>query len=64
MPAEIVSLSHFRKQKKRAEQEHHAQANRAKFGRTKHEKLSDKAEQDRLDNRLSGHEFDDEPEPT
>jgi uncharacterized protein YaiI (UPF0178 family) len=63
MPAEIVSLSHFRKQKERAEKEHQAQTNRVKHGRTKGEKLSDQKDRERFDNRLSGREFDDDPEP-
>ena len=63
MPAEIVSLSHYRKQKERAKKELQAQSNRARFGRNKGQKLKDCKDRERLEDKLSGHKFDDEPEP-
>lgn len=42
--AEIVNLRQSRKQKRRDDKERQAAGNRAKFGRTKAEKLRDAAE--------------------
>jgi len=47
MPAEIVNLNKFRKAKERAEQERQAELNRAKFGRTKIERLRGEEDDDR-----------------
>ena len=63
MAAEIVNLNTFRKKKVQAEKQRQSAANRHKFGQTKSEKQSAKNELDRLENTLSGKEFDDEPEP-
>ena len=41
MSADIVNLNKFRKAKARMANEHRAQNNRAKFGRTKEKKQSD-----------------------
>ncbi len=45
--AEMVNLRMARKAKAKAAHEVHAQANRAKFGRTKAEKSRDRAEAER-----------------
>lgn len=58
--AEIVNLKTFRKQKARAEKEQAASENRAKFGRTKAEKLLEKAKADQAATRLDGHKLGDE----
>lgn len=52
--AEIVNLRAVRKAKARAEQENVAQANRAKFGRTKAEKARDKSEAERAARTIDG----------
>lgn len=52
MPAEIVNLNKFRKAKERAEQEKQAEQNRAKFGRTKVQRISEDDEQARRDKLL------------
>ena len=44
MSAEVVNLRRFRKQKARAVREQQAAANRAAFGRPKHERERTKAE--------------------
>ncbi|WP_019222438.1 DUF4169 family protein [Bartonella rattaustraliani] len=41
---EIINLRQFRKQKKRAAQDVHAEENRYRFGRTKAEKLFEQKE--------------------
>lgn len=50
--ADIINLNRARKAKARAENETRAAANRAKHGRTKGEKLSEKAEATRAAKRL------------
>lgn len=52
--AEIVNLRAVRKAKARAGQESEAQANRAKFGRTKAEKARDRIEAERTARILDG----------
>ncbi|KPF91930.1 hypothetical protein IP81_07675 [Novosphingobium sp. AAP83] len=52
--AEIVNLRAVRKAKARAEKENVAQANRAKFGRTKAEKARDKSEAERAARTIDG----------
>jgi len=52
--AEIVNLNRFRKAKAKDGARADADANRAKFGRTKGEKLRDKMERDRADRNLDG----------
>lgn len=54
MPAEIVNLNKFRKAKERAEQEKQAEQNRAKFGRSKADRLREADEQERRDKLLDG----------
>ncbi|MDH7640602.1 DUF4169 family protein [Sphingomonas oryzagri] len=52
--AEIVNLNRARKARAKAEAGKQAEANRAKFGRTKAEKDRDAAEQARRDTLLDG----------
>lgn len=52
MTAEILNLRKARKAKQRRESEAHAGENRAKFGRTKHEREAQQAAQDLADRRL------------
>lgn len=51
---DVVNLRAVRKAKVRTSRELEAQANRAKFGRTKGEKLRDAQEAKRLDKTLDG----------
>jgi hypothetical protein len=53
--AEIVNLRQFRKQKARAEAGKTADANRALFGRSKADKMRDRAETQARDVLLDGH---------
>ena len=55
MPADIFSLSKARKARVRASEEAQAQANRILFGRTKAEKLKDKAEKTLAELRIEAH---------
>ena len=55
-----MNLNQFRKQKARAENRARADANAAKFGRSKAEKARDAAEADAAARRLDGHRRDDE----
>ncbi|MGR3498247.1 MAG: DUF4169 family protein [Limimaricola soesokkakensis] len=55
-----VNLNQFRKQKARAEKKARADANAAKFGRSKAEKTRDAAEAEAAAKRLDGHRRDDE----
>ncbi|MHA6721659.1 DUF4169 family protein [Sphingomonas sp. RS2018] len=57
--AEIISLSRARKAKARADKAAVADANRAKFGRTKAEKQREAAEAYRLTALLDGAKLDD-----
>ncbi len=52
MTAEIVNLRRARKAKGRREAEAHAEVNRAKFGRSKHERDVERAAQGLADRRL------------
>ncbi|MES2300896.1 MAG: DUF4169 family protein [Pseudomonadota bacterium] len=52
--AEIVNLRMVRKAKARAEHQAEAQANRAKFGRTKAEKARDRLDAERTARLLDG----------
>lgn len=53
--ANILSLSKARKAKARADKDATAAANRAKFGRTKAEKLADEARKAKADKGIDGH---------
>jgi hypothetical protein len=55
MTAEIINLKQARKAKAKADKEKLAQAHRAKFGRTKAEKLKSKADESLSQRRLDGH---------
>ncbi|MEW9856172.1 DUF4169 family protein [Novosphingobium sp. M1R2S20] len=57
--AEIVNLRQARKAKKRAENAVQAQANRARHGSTKAERLKFQQEADRLSRTLDGARLDD-----
>lgn len=56
--AEITNLNRFRKQQARAGKRTVADANSAKFGRTKAERARDKAEADRLNRYIDDHHRD------
>lgn len=56
--AEILSLSKARKNKARTEREAAAEANRAKFGRTRSEKQNDAAEKARAKKHIEGHKLE------
>lgn len=56
--AEIVNLRQARKARARIQEAEQAAANRAKFGRTKAEKLSEAAKKALADKALEGHKRD------
>ncbi len=58
MPADVLSLSKARKAKSRIASEAAAQQNRVLFGRTKAEKLKDKAEKALAERRIEAHRLD------
>ncbi|HEY0214597.1 MAG TPA: DUF4169 family protein [Paenirhodobacter sp.] len=58
--AQITNLNRFRKQKARAEQRVTADANAAKFGRTKAQRAQEEAESARVRAALDGHRLDDD----
>ena len=55
MPADILSLSKFRKAKEKISDERKASENRVFFGQTKAEKLKIKSEQALAQRRMDGH---------
>lgn len=57
--ADILSLSKARKAKARADKDAVAEANRAKFGRTKAEKHADAAQKALAAKKLEGHKRED-----
>lgn len=57
--AQPVNLNRFRKEKARAEKRARADANAAKFGRTKAERIAQQARQDRATATLDGHALSD-----
>ncbi|MGR3453987.1 DUF4169 family protein [Pseudooceanicola sp.] len=57
-----VNLNRFRKDRARAEKKARADANAAKFGRTKGQKAAEKAEADKARRALDGHRRPDEGE--
>lgn len=57
---DVVSLNRARKAKFRTDARATAQANRAKFGRTKAEEVRDKAEKARAEKLLAGAKLEDE----
>ena len=56
--ADILSLSKARKARARADKDVRASENRARFGRTKAEKLAEKAERERLAKQADAHRRD------
>ena len=58
--AEIVNLNRARKKKRAAEKEKAAEANRAKFGRTKVQRDTSRAETERAKRMLDGAKRDEE----
>ena len=58
MPADLINLNRARKQKAKRERVAEAAANRAKFGRTKAEKLKQKAESDPAERSIEAHRRD------
>lgn len=56
--AEIVNLNRFRKAQKRLADERQAEANRAKFGRSKIEKLNERRDADKSQHELDGKKRD------
>ena len=56
--AEILSLSKARKSRAKSAKEALAAENRAKFGRTKAEKLADKAQRDLAEKGIDAHKRD------
>lgn len=61
--ADILSLSRARKDRDRASRRAKADANAARFGRSKTQKARDKAEADRAERTLDAHRRDDAPPP-
>jgi hypothetical protein len=55
MPGDVVNLRSFRKAKARSEKDAAAEANRAKFGRTKAERADETARREREARSLEGH---------
>lgn len=55
MPADLVNLRQFRKQKARAEKSRNAEASRALFGRTRAERERERAEREASKGFLDGH---------
>ena len=58
--AEIINLNKVKKTRARVSKDREAEANRAKFGRTKDQKSRADAEQDKLDRNLDGAKIEDE----
>ncbi len=58
---EVVNLRQVRKAKVRGEKEKRAEANRLHSGQSKSEKMSQRAERDRLAKFVDGHERDRDP---
>ncbi|PWC58525.1 hypothetical protein TSH7_23725 [Azospirillum sp. TSH7] len=57
---DVVNLNRFRKTRDKAERAKEADANRARFGRTKAEKERDRKEAERRTQTLDGHKLDSE----
>lgn len=53
---EVINLNKKRKAKARSDKEVRAAENRAKYGRTKQEKLADKLKAEKLDRHLQAHQ--------
>jgi len=61
MPAEIVSLNHYRKAKKKAEKEQRKAANRSRFGRSKKDRTRDNELASRAARELDGKRLEEDP---
>ena len=61
--AEPVNLTRFRKQKARAENKARADENAVKFGRTKAEKLQERALAEKAEKTLDAHRREDDERP-
>ena len=61
--AEPVNLNRFRKQKARAEKKARASENAVKFGRTKAEKLQQRALAEKAEKTLEAHPREDDERP-
>ncbi|WP_372398868.1 DUF4169 family protein [Azospirillum sp. HJ39] len=57
---DVVNLNRFRKTRDKAERSKEAEANRARFGRTKAEKERDRLDSQRRTQTLDGHRLDGE----
>jgi hypothetical protein len=57
---DVVNLKRFRKRVERHQSEQQAEANRARFGRTKSERIVDKQRADRASDLLDQHRIDGE----
>ncbi len=56
---DVINLKRFRKRNERDQSAKQADANRARFGRTKSERARDEQRQDRVDGFLDQHKIDD-----
>jgi Domain of unknown function (DUF4169) len=56
---EVVNLKRFKKRNARAQSAREAEANRARFGRTKSERAADERRSERADEFLDQHRIDD-----
>jgi hypothetical protein len=63
VPADILSLSKFRKAKMRIDSEQKATENRILFGRSKAEKTVAKSEQALTEKRIDGHKLNTRNQP-
>lgn len=62
MNAEVINLRQFKRAKAKQQQDRQAEANRASFGRTKAQRILEKAKSLQDQARLEGHRL--EPTPT
>ena len=60
---DVINLKRFKKRTERNQAEQQAQANRARFGRTKSERALDELRTERADKRLDQHRIDGEDLP-
>jgi Domain of unknown function (DUF4169) len=56
---DVVNLKRFKKRNEREQSAKLAEANRARFGRTKSERISDEQRSDRANRLLDQHQIDD-----
>jgi hypothetical protein len=60
---DVINLKRFKKRTERNQAEQQAQANRARFGRTKSERALDELHTERADKQLDQHRIDGEDLP-